>query len=207
MSNPISCMVSSSCNTLSRLKGIETSSPAGRCSRSDIFCLLYTFPFEGNWNQIFIIISLKWSSLLYTFPFEGNWNVWRCCEHTIDAHLLYTFPFEGNWNLSKDTTLLFPKKFLAIHFPVWRELKLTKWTWYDITTTCYTLSRLKGIETCLGSHIDILRCDLAIHFPVWRELKHFFSLRFWYQPSLLYTFPFEGNWNIRINSFSAILVA
>ena len=186
------------CYTLSRLKGIETRIPfivnssnplaihfpvwrelkpcylsIGLCAFGEV--LLYTFPFEGNWNVDLTFRYSRICYLLYTFPFEGNWNknVLRAGDpsdgtcytlsrlkgiETATAFLefpspplrilLYTFPFEGNWNYSTD-------HILHLHQ----------------TLTCYTLSRLKGIET---------KAPLA-------AVSNFFNL--------LYTFPFEGNWN------------
>ena len=87
--------------------------------------------------------------------------------------LLYTFPFEGNWNTVPTGIETVVSPLLAIHFPVWRELKHytpSKKTVREMRS-CYTLSRLKGIETVLFLHF---RCE-----PL----------------DLLYTFPFEGNWN------------
>ena len=137
-------------------------------------------------------------SLQYTFPFEGNWNLNPPTTSSGFAGLLYTFPFEGNWNF-------------------WRFLNNQR----NLLKSCYTLSRLKGIETKLP--ISFLRVveHLAIHFPVWRELKHnsranpnsccLFAcntlsrlkgietqhtvVQFTDWSNLLYTFPFEGNWN------------
>ena len=119
--------------------------------------------------------GLKMGSLAIHFP------VWRELKRGLIVVrvgwvgcvcLLYTFPFEGNWN-NWTLTRAFNSDSLAIHFPVWRELKLLcllfdGWAIYW----------------------------LAIHFPVWRELKHScHQLRIQEIPSLLYTFPFEGNWN------------
>ena len=42
---------------------------------------------------------------------------------------------------------------------------------------CYTLSRLKGIETATAPQHKEHHGKLAIHFPVWRESKHTFSVR------------------------------
>ena len=61
---------------------------------------------------------------------------------------------------------------LAIHFPVWRELKLLSPSTFSTTpVSCYTLSRLKGIETWTSALPNWCRNRLAIHFPVWREWK------------------------------------
>ena len=112
--------------------------------------------------------------LLYTFPFEGNWNAKGL---SIDigppTFLLYTFPFEGNWNLPERSGLLMANP-----------------------STCYTRSRLKGIETVRSFHICVGSVNLAIHVPVWRELKHgMLYFQKGVNALLLYTFPFEGNWN------------
>ena len=104
------------------------------------------------------------------------------------------------WRELKRNLSAFPAswaQWLAIHFPVWRELKhRLRWVWHsDTFSTCYTLSRLKGIET-LKRLSGRLLLPLAIHFPVWRELKLCNNgLPFWSFYCLLYTFPFEGNWN------------
>ena len=142
------------CYTLSRLKGIETAR-INRMRPAIAHHLLYTFPFEGNWNFKVYIYTIRpiICALLYTFPFEGNWNeivfrqrdgfnllaihfpVWRELKHQRQARteqaisgLLYTFPFEGNWNPNR-----------------YRNGNTLK-------AACYTLSRLKGIET---QHISI----------------------------------------------------
>ena len=61
------------CNTLSRLKGIET------------FLLV-------QWIKNYI-------SLQYAFPFEGNRNVVVGVDgRGLLGHLQYAFPFEGNRN-------------------------------------------------------------------------------------------------------------
>ena len=201
--NPIFPSIASchlvTCYTLSRLKGIETSSRLLKVSASS--ALLYTFPFEGNWNcGLSETESDGWCGLLYTFPFEGNWNTtWPFSSTSTSSNLLYTFPFEGNWNLL-----------------MWLAL----WFWTCVSP-CYTLSRLKGIETVrqffrieilmsLAIHFPVwrelkrkvvnsiqhvLKEKLAIHFPVWRELKRSGWGRARRKFLLLYTFPFEGNWN------------
>ena len=115
---------------------------------------------------------------------------------------------------------------LATHLPVWRELKLSLCIprLKIHRATCYTPSRLKGIETGAGTLRDRLREEhLATHLPVWRELKLVMAiftvfgsglathlpvwreLKQWItvvttgtgRITLLHTFPFEGNWNFR----------
>ena len=138
-------MTMSSCYTLSRLKGIETLRPS---------CLELPF------------------ILLYTFPFEGNWNVFQFGLSGIFRDPCYTLSRLKGIE-TRTTTQPYPlRRSLAIHFPVWRELK----------------QRKEKINTKLKT--------LAIHFPVWRELKQSPStLVNTKATGLLYTFPFEGNWN------------
>ena len=138
----------------------------------------YTFPFEGNWNEVFqrvrqgrVVVLVLWIH----FP------VWR--ELKLDEN-------EEVWQEGQ--------YWLWIHFPVWRELK--RWPCYYHRAnwgSLNTLSRLKGIETQDQSPTrHHLRGRVQIRFPVWRELKHntkpnnirHFNL-------FRYAFPFEGNWN------------
>ena len=137
--------------------------------------LQYTFPFEGNWNKKKDNYSDQKVDLQYTFPFEGNWNSLSLSHPSFQSHLQYTFPFEGNWNRQ--------------HCPI-RIQRIQ---------ACNTLSRLKGIETlCWLVWSRRAAICLAIHFPVWRELKLKDDIQRCVNPigSLLYTFPFEGNWNL-----------
>ena len=163
--------------------------------------MLYTFPFEGNWNEIrdrataqlirlaihfpvwrelklFMVIAMRcerYRHLLYTFPFEGNWNPSLGSFSMLrPVCLLYTFPFEGNWNIPRLHLCMDRTLGLAIHFPVWRELKQTiPFGYFFKYSSCYTLSRLKGIETIVRVGVVVASVEgvLAIHFPVWRELK------------------------------------
>ena len=123
---------------------------------------------------------------------------------------------------------------LAIHFPVWRELKLiplgtrvslkvsvacytlsrlkgietvrSSKTVTTVRETCYTLSRLKGIETFRTLLFRLPLTMLAIHFPVWRELKpHHKGEPVFVGAFLLYTFPFEGNWNLLFHPYPSAL--
>ena len=138
------------------------------------YLLLYTFPFEGNWNECLRCWQRQRCGLrlLYTFPFEGNGNPMRWLWNLAQLSLAIHFPVWRELKLFQGYYRLFSHR-LAIHFPVWRELKLP-------------VSLLS--QACI--------CNLAIHFPVWRELKHNFRYElFAGQLYLLYTFPFEGNWN------------
>ena len=179
-------------------EGNWNSGTTGNFGRSS--SLLHTFPFEGNWNgmpqsscqqglctlathfpvwrELKLVKNCLHTDiavlyLLHTFPFEGNWNIrlWSVPLPRLQ-HLLHTFPFEGNWNFFQGPAIFTVYDTLATHFPVWREWKRV-WPSLLLTYTrpCYTLSRLKGIETRIGT----------------RELM--------LQEVLLHTFPFEGNWN------------
>ena len=65
------------CDTLSRLKGIETC-PLKKYRRfRKLLSLWYAFPFEGNWNDCNVACPYCKRSLWYAFPFEGNWNLCR----------------------------------------------------------------------------------------------------------------------------------
>ena len=137
------------CYTLSRLKGIETSF-VGWGPTSVRVALLYTFPFEGNWNETSVLTSRLKESTCYTLSrLKGIETGWLLINFKFRRlGLLYTFPFEGNWN------------------------KNGKRTSEYVLRACYTLSRLKGIETLVFYlRVDSTNLYLAIHFPVWRELK------------------------------------
>ena len=112
--------------------------------------------------------------------------------------LRYPFPFEGNWNNPKVLENV-PMMYLAIRFPVWRELKhcFNERRGGYGHGTCHTLSRLKGIETWKSEQrASEFYFFLAIPFPVWRELKHDIRRNIDIDTFLLrYAFPFEGNWN------------
>ena len=167
---------------------------------SRLLNLLHTFPFEGNWNS-----SEKSGGnhlsfpLLHTFPFEGNGNppygfgvtphkFQTCytpsrlkrfvCRIAIarSFSLLYTFPFEGNGNVNTIKQRI-TYNLLATHVPVWREWKPDSRMWLrSPVPSCYTRSRLKGMETLPG------------RWPPW------------ILPScLLHTFPLEGNGNTSIS--------
>ena len=138
-------------------------------------------------------------ALLYTFPFEGNWNWCELCWCCYKSFLAIHFPVWREWKLASSTNKTdVPSHALAIHFPVWRELKLTLHpSQFIYVLTCYTLSRLKGIET-YPYRVRRKYIFLAIHFPVWREWKLCYSMPgidIVYVDGLLYTFPFEGNGN------------
>ena len=92
---------------------------------------------------------------------------------------------------------------LWLHFPVWRELK----HWYLLVLAfplrnCnfgYTFPFEGNWNSCVDCSC---RCcqTLWLHFPVWRELKlpqlpktHRCDLK----NDFGYTFPFEGNWNLK----------
>ena len=211
-----------SCDTLSRLKGIETKN-IPRCSLY-ISALAIRFPV---WRE------LKRTRIPWKFFFL--------------TRLRYAFPFEGNWNSASSLCTGTCKNRLAIRFPVWRELKqvvisvgcaegvacdtlsrlkgietLLFGVFYivlfgacdtlsrlkGIETTirlalapvllaCDTLSRLKGIETLLTGNKGFIGSYLAIRFPVWRELKHYWHGQWELLGNFLrYAFPFEGNWNV-----------
>ena len=187
------------CNSLSRLKGIETRNYAfGASTISD---LRSAFPFEGNWNLSALVIDAgTWSILAIRFP------VWRelklveykppvenkrlACD-TLSRlkgmetfvqlflqpffryNLRSAFPFEGNGNYFIHEFLHLSLQ-LTIRFPVWRELKLKSGSNAAILPAAYDpLSRLKGIETRKNmAAVDSRLFSLAIHFPVWREWKH-----------------------------------
>ena len=96
----------------------------------------------------------------------------------------YAFPFEGNWNL---VGLFFRFRYQTIPptvwicFPVWRELKLRPPTAEHVDNPSLDmLSRLKGIET---------------KNPFSIPPKVFLS-------KFGYAFPFEGNWNIFVQTIS-----
>ena len=111
-------------DTLSRLKGIETWRLAPDGSLTSWILLWIHFPV---WREL-KHFGIWWGFCLrfifgYTFPFEGNWNASRGLSHQPKHCFGYTFPFEGNWNFT-------PYKYLFIDH-------------YSLDT----LSRLKGIET------------------------------------------------------------
>ena len=137
--------------------------------------------------------------LLYTFPFEGNWNLTISRSFIIHTlYLLYTFPFEGNWNLDTCPYRGVAAE-LAIHFPVWRELKQTPLVELKNTLTraCYTLSRLKGIETLGRMYLPApsLRTCYTLSRLKGIETGRCCHVSEGRIDGLLYTFPFEGNWN------------
>ena len=163
-----------SCYTLSRLKGIETFVCLAGCAAAAIFLnLLYTFPFEGNWNTL-NSLPLSFSSVRLAIHFPVWRELKQCPSLPLfgPASLLYTFPFEGNWNLLPRFQC-FRQWQLAIHFPVWRELKRVSWK--TLCRRCedhlaihfpvWRELKLSQYETAWSNHC------LAIHFPVWRELK------------------------------------
>ena len=171
--------------------------------------LLYTFPFEGNWNLTHCGVSFRTHCLLYTFPFEGNWNktihalsqhnlfylaihfpVWRELKHFQGVfvpngqtvHLLYTFPFEGNWNSIISCLQSPPSK------------------------TCYTLSRLKGIETFGACGRGWFRRSVACYtLSRLKGIETKFAYNLLAHIHLLYTFPFEGNWNFSAGSIAEVM--
>ena len=162
-----------SLNTLSRLKGIETTS-----STPIQFIGLnseYTFPFEGNWNakpvvrvspapkKLWIHFPV-WRELKRFYSFFSSGPIWRSLNtlsrlkgiETIRCHTVeilqdllseYTFPFEGNWNFSGTT---------RHRRPVSSE---------------YTFPFEGNWNSSLGLVLLVLTGELWIHFPVWRELK------------------------------------
>ena len=112
-------------NTLSRLKGIETAYRWAGWVQSRKKTLNTLSRLKGIETSPTKSVELSGKSSEYTFPFEGNWNLYRnFATNNVVNHSEYTFPFEGNWNspffASKRAWLL-----LWIHFPVWRELKLS----------------------------------------------------------------------------------
>ena len=162
-------------NTLSRLKGIET----------------FILPF---YMEDFTFDSE------YTFPFEGNWNSSSSGRYSSNGRYstLNTLSRLKGIETSRLGLLCSSFSLLWIHFPVWRELKLSSSsgcgfrvyalntlsrlkgieTWRSLAevarwSSLNTLSRLKGIETCWCG-CSSFGCWLWIHFPVWRELKRDF---------------------------------
>ena len=184
-------------DTLSRLKGIETSPHSG--DRYTTVPFRYAFPFEGNWNSLWTQVLPHTPVFRYAFPFEGNWNpqerphrsYQESCSDTLSRLKgIETIPRHDGYKL-----LAGP---VQIRFPVWRELKLSgaessrpssikfryafpfEGNWNFLIVHCRplffvcsdTLSRLKGIETRLNPTPTLCRC-----YP------------------FRYAFPFEGNWN------------
>ena len=184
------------CDPLSRLKGIETDTGEHRYPAS---FLRYAFPFEGNWNFFWIgkLVSM-WYVLAIRFPV---WRELKRYKHQhynrTDQSLRYAFPFEGNWNPfgrptavwsdtacdtlsrlkgieTRSRTAHKKESWLAIRFPVWRELKRE-----------------------MFSEGGVLRDSLPYAFPFegnWNisrghnDPNGLVALR--------YAFPFEGNWNL-----------
>ena len=133
----------------------------------------YAFPFEGNWNQCLIYLTLVFKLILWIcFPvwreLKQNENIVAAAVNTVFG---YAFPFEGNWNLLTLRLIVF---FHALDM----------------------LSRLKGIETITTFQVLLeyliyfgygfpfegnwnmevvasvaAAAVLWICFPVWRELK------------------------------------
>ena len=185
-----------SCYTLSRLKGIETyGTPDKFPNRRH---LLYTFPFEGNWN---IVISVSpFATIVACYTLSRLKGI-----ETQPAGLQTNLFFSSCYTLSRlkgiETSgrlLLGKLQFLAIHFPVWRELKrmpVNSPTNALSMYTCYTLSRLKGIETRVSSEFfsSVFPCYTLSRLKGIETLN---AVSVWRWPCLLYTFPFEGNWNL-----------
>ena len=170
-SRPIAVRTSptSSCNVLSRLKGIET-------QYHTIFHvvnvgLAMSFPVwrELKLNLFTLLISFT-NGLQCPFPFEGNWNT---STSTTNSNI---FSCNVLSRLKGIETLMVRIRCnkttqLAMSFPVWRELKLTSDAPLGFRMkSCNVLSRLKGIETFLEG-INTTKEELAMSFPVWRELK------------------------------------
>ena len=176
-------LVSLSLNTLSRLKGIETLVSELWISWVSPCFLWIHFPvwreLKREWRS-----SIRWISTLtseYTFPFEGNWNFkLRIIEHAL-FNVLVSLSLNTLSRLKGIETLVselwiswVSPCFLWIHFPVWRELKLSQ-----------KLLR------------NLVELTLWIHFPVWREWKLFRDNVITIGQKISeYTFPFEGNRNV-----------
>ena len=91
---------------------------------------------------------------------------------------------------------------LWIHFPVWRELKLSILTTFEISSSSeYTFPfEGNGNSTMSVPKPTDITTSLWIHFPVWRELKRLSAhFEYWWTSIYSeYTFPFEGNWNVEV---------
>ena len=184
---------------VSRLKGIEThtrlwatrklgsvwmefpvwrelkpNTPTLWCTNSPKFG--WSFPFEGNWNLSRILLKrARWCPVWMEFP------VWRELKRPSGSHPgLFWTPV---W----------------MEFPVWRELKL-KIAYFFLRRQGRLdgVSRLKGIETHTRLWATRKLGSVWMEFPVWRELKpNTPTLWCTNSPKFGWSFPFEGNWNVR----------
>ena len=132
-----------------------------------------TFPFEGNWNNLFIAFSIVSRFVRNYFP------VWRELKPKIANTQIIpsitfgtTFPFEGNWNFlfaTLGTKISFPRSELLSRlkgietlqdwlqnnhlqkfgttFPFEGNWNITLYKDYFLMISSELLSRLKGIET------------------------------------------------------------
>ena len=165
-------MVTSSCYTLSRLKGIETESlPAA--GRQGTLPLLYTFPFEGNWNK-----EIKKKEKIATIACYT-------LSRLKGIETLGSSNFSGSGSSSCYTL----SRLKGIETSIALQLQQSD-------DPCYTLSRLKGIETRYGS-LQSPRSERTCY--TLSRLKGIETLEMFSvvvcRVYLLYTFPFEGNWN------------
>ena len=135
-------------------------------------CLLHTFPFEGNGNEPYYRPSPSDVQLLAThFPVWREWKLIPSSESSVMTLLATHFPVWREWKLLMSSfTENVIRAFLATHFPVWREWKPLGSILQNAknTTTCYILSRLKGIETFTPPHTSD---DLARSCYILSRLK------------------------------------
>ena len=162
-------------DTLSRLKGIETS--AFLTSSGFLVSFRYAFPFEENWNDDDNEEYCKGGCRSDTLSrLKGIETHFRGCGGCRTIIVQIRFPV---WRELKHYYLSFFVHFFSfvqIRFPVWRELK----PWQ------------KG--RCRLS--PVLRFRYAFPFEGNWNLFPFTQkvIFFWFR----YAFPFEGNWNLVI---------
>ena len=109
------------CDTLSRLKGIETSGFDIGYGFSTI--LVIRFPVWREWKHCRPITHSNDGSLWYAFPFEGNWNSRISNSRVSMSKLVIRFPVWRELKLIRGATRGAVRGGLVIRFPVWRELK------------------------------------------------------------------------------------
>ena len=146
-------------------------------------------------------------SLLYTFPFEGNWNLWLIVPpfSLASAATCYTLSrLKGIETIVRWMVLLFNLTCYTLSRLKGIETRVSLPMPAPLHT-CYTLSRLKGIET---DNVLTIRADVKQFLACYTlsRLKGIETTAC-HCPCiplhlvLLYTFPFEGNWNVHVNYF------
>ena len=209
-------------DTLSRLKGIETS---GLGSLPDLFTeFRYAFPFEGNWNFFEELLG----QFVFVFCSDTLSRLKGIETHSPQNRGRAKFGSDTLSRLKGIETKTLKNNFIAsilvqIRFPVWRELKhelisessqVSKMFRYafpfegnwnrgrrplivTLPSGSDTLSRLKGIETHSTAPLSEM---ISVSSDTLSRLK---GIETWELSSqqnsskwFRYAFPFEGNWNL-----------